>query len=452
MRLALQRLTQGHWDVAGLLALILVAFSFVFGGATRQHALPLALVELAAVPLACLAGYRLAATGDWARHKLALAGVAMIVALPLIQLAPLPPEIWTRLPGREEVALALTLVDAPVGLAPLSLTPDATRAAALALLPPVALFLAVLQMPTRQREGLAGAYVLAAVLSVAVGAAQLAVGGGGLHPYDSTAPGSVTGLFANRNHLAALVLMTLPLAAALSAGADRRPGRSRWVFGLYALVAVIAIGLIRSRMGVILLGPVLLTGLLIAWRSEASRRPDWRLIGLASGAAAALALVAAVGLAPILDRFDGAAADVRFEYWPTVLDAAGRFQPVGAGMGSFDPVYRSVEPLEELTETFFNQAHNDYLELWLEAGLMGALALVVLIVWVGRQSVIALRHGPARRDWPLAPAALAAIVAVAVHSGFDYPLRTPMLAGLFAVCLGLLSPPPPGRRSRAPAD
>lgn len=446
MRFDFRRLNQGQWDLAGLLAIVLLAFSFVFGGGSRQHAVPLGLVELAAVPLLCLVGHRLAVTGEWARRKSVLALIGAMVALPLIQLIPLPPELWTRLPGREDMVLALTVLETPAGWSPLSLTPDATRGAALALLPPLAMFLAVVQAPTAQREGLAALYVVVAVIAVAVGVVQMIVGEG-FHPYSTTQAGSMTGLFANRNHLATLVLMTLPLAAALAAGAESRQGRSWWMFGLYALMAVIAIGLIRSRMGVILAGPVLLTSVLIAWKGGETQRLGLRLIGLMAGAAAAVALVAGLGLAPILDRFDGAGTDARFDYWPTVIETASRFQPVGAGMGSFDPVYRSVEPLEELTDTFLNQAHNDYLEIWLEGGVPAVLILIGLSVWIVRAGLKALRQGRSRRDWPLAPAALVAILAVAAHSGFDYPLRTPTLAVLFAFCLASLTSPP-GRRSR----
>ncbi len=55
-----------------------------------------------------------------------------------------------------------------------------------------------------------------------------------------------------------------------------------------------------------------------------------------------------------------------------MAEAAQSYLPVGSGLGSFDPVYRSVEPLERLDATFFNQAHNDYLEIWLETGWIGA--------------------------------------------------------------------------------
>ena len=84
----------------------------------------------------------------------------------------------------------------------------------------------------------------------------------------------------------------------------------------------------------------------------------------------AVGFVVLFNLAPILERFHAMASsgDVRLEAWPTVLKAAAQVQPFGGGIGSFETLYRASEPLAEVTPTYFNHAHNDYLEIWLEAG------------------------------------------------------------------------------------
>jgi hypothetical protein len=55
-------------------------------------------------------------------------------------------------------------------------------------------------------------------------------------------------------------------------------------------------------------------------------------------------------------RFSAETPEPRFERWPRIAEAAQTYLPLGSGIGSFDAVYRSVEPLEELDSTFFNQA------------------------------------------------------------------------------------------------
>ena len=100
---------KSQWDATAIAAAVLLAFSFILGGASRDHALRLALVELAALPLLLIAGSRLIKSGLWREHRFALGLLGAVVAIPVIQLIPLPPQVWTGLPGREEMALALEL-------------------------------------------------------------------------------------------------------------------------------------------------------------------------------------------------------------------------------------------------------------------------------------------------------------------------------------------------------
>jgi O-antigen ligase len=158
---------------------------------------------------------------------------------------------------------------------------------------------------------------------------------------------------------------------------------------------------------------------------------------MTAGAGAAIALVAALGLAPILERFDTERAEPRFERWPTVVEAAQTYLPVGAGMGSFDPVYRSVEPLNELDATYFNQAHNEYLEIWLEAGWPGVVAVLAFLVWFGRRSW-AVWRARSGSEADMARAASAGILVVLVHSVAEFPLRTVTLTAVLALLCAIL--------------
>ena len=100
---------KGQWDAIAIAMVVLLVFSFAFGGASRVHALRLALVELAALPLLVIAGMQIQKWESRRRHQLALGILASLAALPLVQLIPLPPAVWTSLPGRDQMTLALTL-------------------------------------------------------------------------------------------------------------------------------------------------------------------------------------------------------------------------------------------------------------------------------------------------------------------------------------------------------
>ena len=432
---------RGQWDATAIAAVVLLALSFVFGGASRDNALRLAVVELAALPLLVIAGERLIRSGLWRQHRFALGLLAGLVAIPLIQLIPLPPAIWTGLAGRDQLVLALDLAGVQPGWIPLSITPDLTWRSFLALLPPAAAFLAVLTAPQRLSARLIFLYLVAAVIGILLGAAQLASGGEHLYPWASTRVGAVSGFFANRNHLATFLLACLPFAAVIGAtalrqGDDRRI--SLWLGSLFIGLAVIGLAAIRSRAGIILFFPTVVLSLFAAWIAAGRGRPSPALLGLAGGIAAALCAVAVFALPPVLARFElQSGPETRFEAWPTIADAAQTWLPLGSGIGSFDAVYRSVEPLDELSPLYLNQAHNDYLETWLEAGWPGVALIIAFLVWYGRRLWAAWR-APTSRERDFQRAASIALLVMLLHSTVDYPLRMVIMAIMFAVCAAIL--------------
>lgn len=429
-------------DFLTLALVALLALSFLLGGASRQHELRLALLELAAVPVLLLGLLTLLKRDDLGAHRQALTLAGLIVLIPLVQLVPLPPSIWANLPGREQLVLALDVSGLSPGFAPLSLTPDKTFRSALALIPPMAMFIGVLIVNGSGRENLIRALLGATLVAIILGAAQLASGGESLYLWATTAAGNVAGFFANRNHMATLCLLSMPFAAVLGAGASRRASnRTNFSLGVavaYLGLTAVALGVIRSRTGVILFAPVLGVSLLAAWVAMGRGRPKFMLLALSGGAVLAVAGVIAFALAPLLDRFDTVGAkEGRFENWPIVAQAADSYLPVGSGTGSFDAVFRSVEPLERLDPTFFNQAHNDYLETWLETGWIGGALIALFMAWFAARSWKAWTSGVStQRD--LQRAASVAIGVILAHSVVDYPLRTAAIATVFALCCGLL--------------
>lgn len=441
-RLPHSRLIAGMPPVGFLFVSLVLITSLILGGASRVHELRLAIVELIALPALAWAGRRhlTGSAGDLSRLSWVL--LITLGALPLVQLIPLPPDLWQALPGRSELALALDIAGLPAQWAPLSLTPDKTWSSFLALLPPIAVFIGLAACSPRERCILIVAVLVLSACSMVLGFAQLASGGEKLYPWATTDAGSVTGFFANRNHLASLCLMTLPFAAVMAGGALRRrrhpDRRVLWTAGFYLVLVTIALGVIRSRAGVILFVPVLAGSALVAWLASGQSRPDARMLAGAGTVVAIIGAIAVLGSGPILARFDQAGArEGRFENWPVVLEAAANFQPAGSGIGSFDPVYRSVEPVERLGPRFFNQAHNEYLEIWLEAGWVGAASLLLFLVWLARRSFTVWARRPGCRG-DFGRAATVGITAVMLHSFGDYPLRTVAIACFFAMMCALL--------------
>lgn len=430
------------WTSNGGMKLSLGAYlvlALLLGGASRDNALRLAILELAALPLLGLAALRLLDSGLWRKHALALALAGACVAIPLLQLVPLPPAIWSAVPGREQTALALEITGIAPGWAPYSLAPDMTMGSLLALLPPLAVFLSILALPREGAKGFARLLVLLTLTSLGLAALQLGSGSSAFYPWRVTDRGDVVGFFANRNHLATLCLIALPFCAFLLGRALRRGPEGRTALWLWAMsigAVLVALVAVQSRTGVILALPMLAASVMVARMAAGRQAGGARVL---AGLAAGLVIVSGVawyGSDALMARFYSDDADMRAEGWPVAFEAAQAHLPGGAGMGAFDRVYRSVEPLEQVDETYFNRAHNDYLETWLEAGWGAAAILIAFLIWYGRR-LAELWRAPGGRE-RAAPAAAAAILAVLAHSFVDYPLRTITIAVVFALCCALV--------------
>src|SRR5690606_23785305 len=112
-------------------------------------------------------------------------------------------------------------------------------------------------------------------------------------------------------------------------------------------------------------------------------------IALGVTATSVTLIVAAVGLsitlgrAVSLDRMFAldAGEDLRRRALSTVWEMTQLYFPFGSGVGTFDPVYRIHEPDELLSFAYLNHAHNDLLEIVLDAGLLGLLLLLTAVAW-----------------------------------------------------------------------
>ena len=120
--------------------------SLLLGGATRAGFLSDALLELVAIPalvvtVSSFIDLPWGNTDIWNRTQWVLMLCFAIVLLPLFQLVPLPPWIWTRLPGREGIEAIFELVGGQRNWMPVSVSPNATWLSFLSLVAPMTIFL-----------------------------------------------------------------------------------------------------------------------------------------------------------------------------------------------------------------------------------------------------------------------------------------------------------------------
>jgi O-antigen ligase len=424
-------------------ALVLLLVSAVFGGASQTNALSLMVVELASLPLLFVSIYLILARAAPPGSTFPLALLAAIVLLPALQIAPLPFQIWRQLPGREILAQALSAANLGQPAQPFSLAPQQTWRALLALSPPAAMFLGALMLTDGQRRLMASLWLALAVASLCLGGLQMLGGSdSALYFYQITNADAPVGFFANRNHQAAFLFCLLPIAAMFAARFDGRFDSPR-VFPalaavLYVFIAIVGVAATRSRAGIALALVALAGSAAIVLRGEAVRR-HWRAAaGLGAGVALAIGGVLIFALGPITERF-AAGGEPRFEGWPIVLRAAQSFLPLGSGVGSFSAVYGGVEQLTQVSPIYFNHAHNDYLELWLETGLAGAALLALFAGWLAWRAALIWRRRIATGGSGMAAACTLLVALLLAHSTVDYPLRTETIAVLFAFACGTIA-------------
>jgi O-antigen ligase len=444
-------------NLHGMKELVLLSVLIVVAPLFRGGNRPLPLLALELVALALLAvlvlGRRNPLAPLTATAKVALGGV---VALPLLSLLPLTTELWAMLPGRAAYGDAIGIVgDSASAWRTASTVSFLSAASALALLPPLAVFLAIISIRERQRLNLVYVFLGMAALQSLLGLAQFGTQDPLLYlGMDSS--GGAHGTYPNRNHLPGMLNLAACLAAAMFAAdfgrqsSHRRyhgsglraafariggQGANRYIFYL-ALLALIGLAIVfsRSRTGIMLL----MLGVLLSALAFAPRLGGRQTMRSAAGVIVLIGgLALIVGLVPVLQRFAeiDPVADARWSIASATVSGIAAFFPLGAGVGTFPEAFRAFHP--EDVPRFVNHAHNDYLEWIFEGGLAAGLLLALLLFVYAAQWVRNLRIREWTRDKFIRIGAGIGILLMLLHGFVDYNLRIPANAIYFALLLGL---------------
>ncbi|URW74442.1 O-antigen ligase family protein [Sphingomonas donggukensis] len=441
-------------------AMALLVAAVVFGGASRYEVLGSVVVLLTAIAAGAYLVW-ITPAGRLTIERPAAWLIAGMVALPLIQLIPLPYALWSHLPGRGFA----TDVYAAIGVRPwlpISMVPQRTVAAALALVAPVVAFVATAQLETKGRRNLTLVIVTLAAISAVIGVVQMAGGAEtAFRYYAITAADAGVGMFANPNHQG----LFLSIATVLAIGwlGEQFPRRGPFPTNAFVLTLVLLLlfggGVVlagsRAGFGFFLLAVVAGAATLpydLIQVPEARRRRVF--VIAATIAAAFIAVLVLLASNPAVRALlesefaDGSAG--RIGLLPRFLRIAGDMFPFGSGLGSFDPVYRTYETLDTMTMNYLNQAHNEPAQLLIEGGLAAAILIVALLGWVIVRGRAAWSGGlvtPATLR--LRRVAVVAVAMVLAHSLVDYPLRTGSISVVFAVLCAIMLPAPDPERTRS---
>lgn len=373
-----------------------------------------------------------------------------------LQLVPLPPSIVETLaPAASAFRAAMDLDARPGAWTPLTLDRDATIVHLALAASAAALFFAARAVAGSDGRALARWVGWMALLAAVIGIGRHTLFPSGLIYgfWEPQQPGAVPfGVIINRNHYAAWAVV----AAALTAGgviahvsrlssrvpATRRmaalggDARTMWLFFAVAVIAASVI-VTASRAGFIGLLGALAVFVALAWRRMGARAlAAATVIGLACATATLLWARPENLLTRIGDTV--AAPGTRTEIWRASAGIAARYPMTGVGAGAYPAAMTHYQTRRDV---FFNHAHNQYLEIAAEGGLL--LGLPVALILTGLVS--AVRRGVAADGgsyfWLRAGAA-AGLAGLALLSIWESPFRTPVTLMAAAVAAGLAAASP----------
>lgn len=420
----------GAPGATGLVLFIIVAA--LLGGASADASLHNLVLQIFCLLILAYSLLRFRWRGAVVGDQMTIWLVLFFVASVLVQTIPLPESIWSELPGRTPIAAGLDQLGLRSSWLPISVNPQGTVTAIQAILVAATVMLLAGRLPKLPARQVSLAICGLAVVSVLVGAYQVRAGSdSALYLHSFTNWGLAVGFFANANHLANLLLISLPLAAVLVATLpDKRLtlGVRAAILAGYSLCLAGGIYLTSSNAGLAMWLPATGASFLLL---VPALRPS--LAGALGAGLLTVALVGLVawqtGLMPVaLSENLSDAPGSRFSMAHTTWTAAKAFWPLGSGLGTFELVYPLFEDPAVVTATYANHAHNDYLELVLEFGAAGVLLVIGVLTWWGMRTVEAWRAPGPDAVWPRAASIVLAIVIV--HSLVDYPLRTPAILAI----------------------
>jgi O-antigen ligase len=193
---------------------------------------------------------------------------------------------------------------------------------------------------------------------------------------------------------------------------------------------VLALVVSTSRSGLVAFGISLVGG---AWLSRGRLTSRKAVVGLIAGVGLAAVVIEYVNVQPLLSRVEetfAVGAGDRPRIWHETIRVIRDFPLTGTGLGSYQT---AMLVYQQSDRTFFlNQAHNQYLHLIAEGGVLLAIPAILAVAALIRLCAIRLAQDTSSSVW-LRIGAATALIAVAVQGFWETGLRIPANGLLFSL-------------------
>jgi O-antigen ligase len=265
------------------------------------------------------------------------------------------------------------------------------------------------------------------------------------------------GPFVDRNHFAGWMVMAVAVglgflvsrASHVMRGVEGWRNRVLWFSSPEATVVLLSggglfvmgmsAGLTGSRSGTgALLVALLVVGSRVARRR--SGRGQRRFVTASYLALFTLVTVLGTGLPTLSARFANPGFDEplalagRADLWRDAANVARQFPVTGTGVGTYTSVTPFLQARGRSSWPNTDEAHNDYLQLAAEGGLLVGIPAIVLLAVFVREVRRRFRTTSARStSYWLRVGAVAGLLAIALQEGWEFILQTPANGVLFAI-------------------
>ena len=264
--------------------------------------------------------------------------------------------------------------------------------------------------------------------------------------------GRIYGPYVNHNHYAGLMemLVPIPLVMSLSRLAHEK---TRIAAGIAAAIMVGTVFLSGSRGGMLSVFAELAVLAIILFRQRRSLRIA---VGLLAFSIVLISLLAWLGGKELTTVVGSISTEARGEISGGVRlsiakDGLRMFthRPVlGWGLGTFPVVYPQFRSF--YTNFVVNEAHNDYVQLLSEMGVLGfgiMLWYLLLVFWHAQRKI---SNWTTQVTGAVTLACTLGVIGILVHSLVDFNLQIPSNAALFYVFCSIAAAPPLLQRLRKP--
>ena len=272
-----------------------------------------------------------------------------------------------------------------------------------------------------------------------------------------TMGGAIYGPYVNHNHYAGLMELLVPIPLVLSLG--RLAGeKERVAAGIAAAIMVGTVFLSGSRGGMIAIFVELIVFAIMLLRQRVvqlrQKRGLWIAVNVAAFSVVLISLLIWLGGKELTSRVSSIATETHTELsggMRVSIDRDGlrmfRSKPVlGWGLRTFPVVYPQFRSF--YTNFFVNEAHNDYLQLLCEMGLLGFGMMVWFLIVLYRSARRKVDNWMSDVTGAVTLACSLGVAGILVHSLLDFNLQIPANAALFYVLCTIAAAPPLLQRAR----